>query len=118
MSVIEQCTQEELFINELIANIEAGEYDDTLAKLHAAVKSRLKSTRKRTIRNLKNHVGEKWYINELFPDIQGTPVRIEKVMVKNVVVVALRDNSFCTEGTRFRISADAIEYDEPSKGDE
>ena len=31
MSVTEQHTQEELFINELVSNIEAGEYDDSFA---------------------------------------------------------------------------------------
>ena len=82
--VIEQRTQEELFIDELVSNIEAGEYDDSLAKLRTALRLRHKSIEKRNAKALKNHVGETWYINELFPDMLGTPVRIEKAMIKRV----------------------------------
>ena len=114
MSVTEQHTQEELFINELVSNIEAGEYDDALAKLLTAVRLRHKAIEKRNAKGLKNHVGETWYINELFPDMIGTPVRIEKAMIKRVKVFALEDNSFCDKNTTIVVPANALSYDDPT----
>ena len=114
MSVTEQYTQEELFINELVSNIEAGEYDDSLAKLRTAVRLRHKAIEKRNTKNLKNHVGETWYINEMFPHLLGTPVRIEKAMIKNVRVFVLEDNSFCNKNNTIVIPANALSHDDPT----
>lgn len=114
MAVTDERTQEELFIDELVSNIEAGEYDDSLAKLLTAVRLRHKSIEKRNAKGLKNHVGETWYINELFPDMLGTPVRIEKAMIKRVKVFALEDNSFCEKNTTIVVPVNALSCNDPT----
>ena len=60
------------------------------------------------------HTQEELFINELFPDMMGTPVRIEKAMIKRVKVFALEDNSFCDKNTTIVVPANALSYDDPT----
>ena len=114
MGVTEQHTQEELFIDELVSNIQAGEYDDSLPKILSASQLRHKAISKRNAKQFKKHIGETWVINELLQKMVGTPVRIDKVNIKTVQVFALEDNSFCRKNNSVLVPANALSPFDPT----